>query len=360
MRPFLSALTLLGALLAARPAFPCAIAPPPGGQVAIEHEDALIAWDPKAGVEHFIRRARFETTAGDFGFLVPTPSQPELAEVSGALFNRLEAATRPEVEVEEGVKLEPMFLCFGMTLSARGSDGAFATATAKSAVNVLEQKQVGSLDAAVLEATHVAALLEWLEKNGYPHGPELDGWLAPYVKAGWKITAFKISSGAQKLALLDGVSTMSSVVRMSFPTAKPFYPYREPLPRQGTVASGNRSLRVWLVAPGRLDGVLGEGGRSWPGRLEYAAPRTDLGTLLADAVPREAMPQGGWLTEYVDPSSPRRGTDEVFFHGSSDSTLVVRPPVFEDRRTVIPLPLELFFLGFIGVGVVLVRRRRGT
>jgi hypothetical protein len=56
--------------------------------VAIEHEDALIVWDPGKGMEHFIRRARFDTTAKDFGFLVPTPSKPELAEVPDSLFDR--------------------------------------------------------------------------------------------------------------------------------------------------------------------------------------------------------------------------------------------------------------------------------
>jgi len=349
-------LCLLGALLTPRLALPCAIAPPEGREVAIEHEDALIVWDPGMGVEHFIRRARFDTTAKDFGFLVPTPSKPELAEVPDALFDRLTEAIKPEVKERTGFTVEPVSLFFCMTLRSAGVDGMAPTLSAP-AVNVLEQKQVGGLDAAVLEATDTAPLLEWLQRNGYPHSPRLDGWLEPYVKAGWKITAFKIAgelpdSGAQRQ-----VAIQSTLVRMSFSATKPFYPYREPQQARPELG-GVRSLRVWLVGPGRLDGTLGEDGRAWPGRVAYAAPRSDLASLLADALPSETTPREGWLTAYVDASSPRRGTDEVFFHASAERTPVFPPPVIVDRRTAIPLPLELFFLAFVVIGVILVRRRR--
>jgi hypothetical protein len=314
--------------------------------VAIEHEDALIVWDPGKGVEHFIRRARFDTTAKDFGFLVPTPSKPELAEVQDELFDRLTEAIKPEVKERTGFTVEPISLLFGMVLRSAGVDGMPAMTAAP--VNVLEQKQVGGLDAAVLEATDTAPLLEWLQKNGYPHSPELNDWLEPYVKAGWKITAFKIAAGSQDAGTQQPVSMQSTLVRMSFPVAKPFYPYREPQQaKRGH--GGGRSLRVWLVGPARLDGTLGEGVGRWPGRLEYAAPRTDLARLLGDAIPSETAPQEGWLTAYVDASSPRRGTDEVFFHDAMERTPVVPPPVIVDRRKAIPLPLELFFLGFVVV-----------
>jgi hypothetical protein len=326
--------------------------------VAIEREDALIVWDAGKGMEHFIRRARFETTAKDFGFLVPTPGQPELAEVPEALFDRLAEAIEPEVQEQTGLKVEPMSLFFGMTLRAAGEGPPPKAFIA--AVNVLEQKQVGGLDAAVLEATDTAPLLEWLKKNGYPHSPELTGWLEPYVKAGWKITAFKIAGGLPGSGAPRPVSMQSTLVRMSFAAAKPFYPYREPQrAKQGH--GGARSLRVWLVGSSRLDGTLGEGRHAWPGRLEYAAPRSDLSRLLADALPSGSAPREGWLTAYVDASSPRRGTDEVFFRESADRTPVLPPPVIVDRRTIIPLPLELFFLGFVVVGAILVtRRQRGT
>ena len=40
----------------------------------------VILWDAATQTEHFIRRASFKSEAEDFGFLVPTPTQPALNE----------------------------------------------------------------------------------------------------------------------------------------------------------------------------------------------------------------------------------------------------------------------------------------
>ncbi|MCA9654684.1 MAG: hypothetical protein KC501_32515 [Myxococcales bacterium] len=57
----------LGLALAAVPApsvaHACAPAPPLDQEVIIRGEEAVIVWDAKAGREHFIRRADFETEA---------------------------------------------------------------------------------------------------------------------------------------------------------------------------------------------------------------------------------------------------------------------------------------------------------
>src|SRR5579862_6019086 len=68
----------------------CGIASRKGIRVAIADESAIIIWDEAARTQHFIRRASFQTAGEDFGFLVPTPTQPELAEASDASFKELE------------------------------------------------------------------------------------------------------------------------------------------------------------------------------------------------------------------------------------------------------------------------------
>ncbi|MCA9610167.1 MAG: hypothetical protein KC619_31440 [Myxococcales bacterium] len=47
------------------------------GPIPIEGEEALIIWDASRHRQHFVRRAAFGA-GEDFGFLVPTPSRPEL------------------------------------------------------------------------------------------------------------------------------------------------------------------------------------------------------------------------------------------------------------------------------------------
>src|SRR5207237_170781 len=65
---------------------------------AIAEEEALIIWDPATKTEHFIRRAAFRSTARQFGFLVPTPTKPELSEVDDSIFDTLADVIRPPVK----------------------------------------------------------------------------------------------------------------------------------------------------------------------------------------------------------------------------------------------------------------------
>src|SRR5262249_59059096 len=102
---------LLSALLTPQLGRACAPVPRPGQFVRIAEESAVIVWDEKTRTEHFIRRATFDTDAPDFGFLVPTPSEPALAEVSDSRFDELEYYIRPkEVEQTEitGVDFTPL------------------------------------------------------------------------------------------------------------------------------------------------------------------------------------------------------------------------------------------------------------
>ncbi|MGH9753182.1 MAG: hypothetical protein ACREA2_10400 [Blastocatellia bacterium] len=70
---------LLSALLSPQLGQACAPAPRPGQFVRIAEESAIIIWDEKTRTQHFIRRATFDTDAPDFGFLVPTPTEPARA-----------------------------------------------------------------------------------------------------------------------------------------------------------------------------------------------------------------------------------------------------------------------------------------
>src|SRR4051794_29269888 len=97
------ALTLL-VLSSGAPTRACAPVSSSGTHVAVATESALIIWDEKAKKQHFIRRAAFDTKVPYFGFLVPTPTQPELAEAPDEVFTRLEEWTRPEVRTEKVYK----------------------------------------------------------------------------------------------------------------------------------------------------------------------------------------------------------------------------------------------------------------
>ncbi len=246
------------------------------GPVTVRGEEALIVWDETTHTEHFIRRALFDKAPANFGFLVPTPGKPELAEVKAPIFDRLYELYKL---VERGDTL-------GMMRGVGDGDG----------VRVVERKKVAGLDATVLQATDAGALGDWLAAHHYPSSPALKAWLAPYVAKSWYVTAFKLAGGKRA----PGVS-----VRMTFAADAPIYPYSEP---PGGKA---RPFRVSVVAPTRMAPTLG--GKPWTAPVRFARPlkASSLGKLLAGVLPG-AAPQAAWVTTFDERRSVRGADDLVF------------------------------------------------
>lgn len=351
----LGLLVALSALLP-KPARACAPAYPPDALVRIADESAIIVWDEASKTEHFIRRATFTSSADDFGFLVPTPTKPDLAEAPDSVFASLEWKIKPPVEIRYVISgVEPGLLCAApFYLTARS-----AMDTAAAPVRVLETKRVGGYDAAVLEADSATALAEWLQSNGYASRPALSEWLTPYVAMRWKITAYKIAAGREAKAV------ETSAVRMSFKTDKPFFPYREPADQRETITAGakerdttapppNRILRVFFIGPRRVKGTVGEAGSPWPGEATWAdSISTDL---IKPALAPLPLPfENAWLTAFEDRSTPRPGVDDVFFSASEADTPIKPKPIQVTRPRPIFLPLDVIAI-LAGGSIWLVKR----
>src|SRR5262245_43668633 len=84
------------AYLAWQPAQACCPAFPSGKPVVNADQTVIIIWDAETRTQHFIRQASFKSEADDFGFLVPTPTRPELAESGNEAFPFFLKLTEPE------------------------------------------------------------------------------------------------------------------------------------------------------------------------------------------------------------------------------------------------------------------------
>ena len=341
----------------------CAAAPPEGVQVNIRGEDALIVWDEANQRQHFIRRASFlqrtqqrpqgqdrvERNIG-FGFIVPTPSRPELAEAPDAVFERLVARIQPRIE--KRTKYTVVWsLCASMLPSSAEDGSGPKTAS----VQVLDEKRVAGLDAVVLKADDSDALAAWLTAHGYAFRPELRSWLKVYVDNGWIVTAFKMApnaaNGSADLAL------DSSAVRMSFDTDRPFYPYREPSDQPST---NGRSLRVFFVGSNKVDATVGETDK-WPAQLLFADAVTEASALLDGVVPAETLQALNatkpWLSAYLDHARKRSDAGDLWFRASDAEAYL--PVKYDDNTVTIPIFVDvLIFFGLFGASFVRWRRRR--
>jgi hypothetical protein len=310
--------------------------------VEVVGEEALIVWDAERNREHFIRRGDFRTEAAGFGFLVPTPTKPELAEVPDHLFERLWRHVQPTVVKRDEYDVG-WSVCGSMLLGER--EGANAELPS---VRVLEVARVAGLDAAVLEASDAEALLGWLANHGYASRPELQQWLAHYVEAGWVVTAFKLAR--------DGVQAShdfgSRAVRMSFDAKAPFFPYREPSD-QGS--GGARHLRVYLAAQGRMAAHVG-GDVPWPAQLLSARPVQAPDVLFEGALPPDQLPEGLWLTAFLD-RARKRPTDHDLFFRLAEVQSPHEYVVYDVHRYFIPVFLDVWLVLTV-VALIVVRRRR--
>lgn len=321
-----------------------------GRPVAIVDESAIILWDAAQKVQHFIRWARFDASAPDFGFLVPTPTQPQLSEVSAEIFTTLEEWTAPKVVKQGEWNFEPMLCIIGCAMQAP-VDSKMADKAAP--VRVLDRQTVGGQDVAVLEADNAEALRQWLDKHGYDARPELTAWLAPYIAQKWKITAFKIAQPSP-----GNPAVQTAPVRMSFRTDRPFFPYREPAESKDTKNHpGHRLLRVFFVGTQRVQGMLGEALWSANVRWSNALAEARQAELMTDlGLPPDTLSAGARLTVFDDTSSPRQGSDEVWFEPSASQDNILPPDRVERYR--IWIPLDAVVLGILLIGLLVYANRR--
>jgi hypothetical protein len=332
-----------GVLLLAGVAGACAVAREPQGKpVEIADESAIIIWDEAGKTQHFIRRASFKTQASNFGFLVPTPTKPKLAEAGDEAFATLAEITKPEVITKtrsRGIS------CTCGTKAERD----VASGNAQPAVRVLEENRLPGLglDYAILEADKADALSKWLKEHGYDFSPDLKDWVAPYVKAGWKISAFKIAPGARdaqednrdKKNVPDPNRVATKALRMSFQTEQPFFPYREPASQADDTGHPRRLLRVYFLAKNRVKGTLGKKGDAWPGEVAWAGEVSGSDrekVLKLVKLPTDTGPASWWLTEFEDHSSPRPGKADVYFSRSEDQGTLKREPHIRYVSSAVP------------------------
>lgn len=353
---FLSLTAVLAvALSGARPIPACCPAPPSGKPVVNADQTVIMIWDADTKTQHFIRKASFKSEADDFGFLVPTPTEPELNESGNEAFPVLQKLTEPE---RQKVRRPSGTMACGC---AAGDKQMTKGGASGAVVRVLQEKLVAGFHAVVLEADSTEVLVKWLKENGYAFSPEVQAWAKPYVDAKWKITALKVAKSADAR---DSEKVTASALRITFKTDQPLFPYREPNPEKAAAAldAHHRLLRIYFLADakyqGKMDGDPGWTGRiAWAGKVE-AEDRTRTLALLN--LPPSTGPAEWWLTEFEDDWPYRNAPADVYFSRNRDQDPVHRPPIIEYVSSSWPDDGMVYVLAVTLVAPPLLRRlRRG-
>lgn len=322
----------------------CCAAGKPGAYVQIADQEILVVWDEVNKREHFIRQAKFETGLKNYGFLVPTPSQPELAEAEAAVFERLKDVTKPVVKTNYNFH-------YGFFSERHALNQKGRTDAKKSAVDVLERKKLAGYEAVVLRADDPKALGDWLKENGFEFRDEIIDWVRPYIEAQWLVTAFRFINSTPKL-----MQKPTKAIRMSFDTDRPLFPYRVPT---DNIGKSRNLLRVHFVGPKRVVGTLGKDKKEWAGELKYAGSRGDIKELLSGTGPA-ANVSGTWLSSFDDKTWPS-GVEDLYFESSPNQESFVTIHVVEKNVVIIyEFVIGLFLIIASIIGFAIYRRRKSS
>jgi hypothetical protein len=137
---------------------------------------AAIVYQDKT--ETLVLSTSFQGNTKDFGYIVPTPNQPQVTKVSNDIFENLETLT---LDVDN---IRPL------AASGTASSNAFE----KSEVQVVEEKKVGIYDVKVLSSTDSTALFNWLKENNFTYPENKKYILDEYIQNKWFFTVAKVSS----------------------------------------------------------------------------------------------------------------------------------------------------------------------
>lgn len=160
-------------------------------------ERVVFASNAAEGTVELQVQIAYQGPRGDFAWILPVPSVPELSPGHDALFDALSGATAPQF----GLQQEWHGPCWESNnnweedeVDSYDADTGYADAEPSVGVSVIAERSVGPYDSVVLQGTSSAALLSWLQSNGYQLPATLTSALEPYVAAGQYFVALKLSS----------------------------------------------------------------------------------------------------------------------------------------------------------------------
>jgi hypothetical protein len=320
-------------------------------QVPVVNADqsVILIWDPATRTEHFIRKATFKSAGDELGFIVPTPTQPVLAESSDEVFDYLRKLTAPEIKHQ--LRLPSVGIGCGMVS---------APPPTLSSVQVLEEKEVAGYKAAVLQAGVAGDLVTWLRDNGYAYSPAMEAWARPYIDRGWKFTALKLAKSEQ--GKKDQTLT-AGTLRITFQTDEPLFPYREPdsAAYATSLGASRRLLRIYFLAEARYEGRLRVPKSPWTGNAVWAnklKPAERLKTLELLKLLPITGPATWWLTEFEDNWPYAQAPSDLFFSRAASQRTLQRDPIVVQATSPWPGDATLFALAAVVVGPPLLRRIR--
>ena len=143
-------------------------------------EQRAFLWSEK-GRQHMLLSVKYSGSTDEFAWVIPVESRPKMEVDKGAPFTELRRLT-------EIAQLRPKAAAVGSVPGA---------AAPQASVKVLERREEGPYDLAVLEASSGDGLYTWLKTNHFHLSKDAKGVLEHYVQRKFVFVAARIRNQAQ-------------------------------------------------------------------------------------------------------------------------------------------------------------------
>lgn len=276
--------TLLSLLLMSSPILACIAIPREQARqpITLTEQRAFIWREGKK--EHMLLSVQYRGASDEFAWVVPVESRPKVEVEGGAPFTELRNLTR---------LVEPPTVGAAPSVSAARAPGG--------GVEVLERKEEGPYDLAVLRASDTGGLYDWLKSNGFKLDKNVRGALDSYVTRKFVFVAARMRSGEKNKEELAKRLQEGNIapIHLTYQARNLSYPLR--------VTSGNpgwSQMELYVVAPDQkpqpnLSAVTyqlkaqGPKGFAVSGPPNLANPTGQYPTL------RRLLGKGGTLVKYT-------------------------------------------------------------
>jgi hypothetical protein len=199
-RAFTAALALLTA--AAAWGGGAVFVPEGSGQVSVAGERAVVI-DTGDGMETLIVSMAYLGPPGRLAWVIPVPGKPVpggVGRASEAFVRRLFTATAPGILTEAPA---PRSIP-GFGPARRPRRAATQPPMARREVVVWQSMKAAPYEVAVIPATRIEALTDWLDHNGYRFDEDIEATIDEYVGRGWHFVAVKTAAPAGTGGLVQG------------------------------------------------------------------------------------------------------------------------------------------------------------
>jgi hypothetical protein len=205
----------------------CCPIPCRDGSVASDVQVSYVVMDRKNDRVDLIPNIRFAGISEDFSLIVPTPTRPTLSAAPDEIWDQAAQLTSAGTSTQS-------YTSFSCTIRTGAPLDSGEPSYPWDGITVHGRVTMRDLSATTVSSDDPAALVRWLDDNGFEIGDADSARFAPYVARKWFFTAMRPNTAAQMPD--DGWDADVMPMRMSYSAAD----FEVPLP----ILTVNRSPQL--------------------------------------------------------------------------------------------------------------------